>query len=110
MSARSRENLHFIEIERNNCAHAWTSKMNPSMAFCKDAVRSVENIQVRDLMKLLGTVKAGHGRHRHRKLPDKPQKTDHKRQGEIQMAITTDCVREIFKGLENDAGAAFSAC
>jgi hypothetical protein len=58
--------------------------MKPSMTFCKDAVRSVENIQVKDLMKLLGTVKAGRGRHHHRKLPDKPQKTDHKRQGGIQ--------------------------
>src|SRR6202041_1896758 len=33
--------------------------------------------------------------------------TDHKRQGEIQMAITSDGVREIFKGLENGDGAAF---
>jgi hypothetical protein len=29
------------------------------------------------------------------------------RQGEIQMAITSDRVREIFKGLENGDGAAF---
>jgi hypothetical protein len=29
------------------------------------------------------------------------------RQGEIQVAITFDSVREIFKGLENGAGAAF---
>src|ERR1700740_323813 len=33
--------------------------------------------------------------------------TDHKRQGEIQMEITSDSVREIFKGLENGDGAAF---
>jgi ketosteroid isomerase-like protein len=33
--------------------------------------------------------------------------TDHKRQGEIQMGITSDGVREIFKGLENGDGAAF---
>jgi ketosteroid isomerase-like protein len=33
--------------------------------------------------------------------------TDHKRQGEIQMGITSDSVREIFKGLENGDGAAF---
>src|SRR6201985_2866020 len=30
-----------------------------------------------------------------------------RRQGEIQMAITSDSVREIFKGLENGDGAAF---
>jgi hypothetical protein len=33
--------------------------------------------------------------------------TDHKRQGEIQMGITSDGIREIFKGLENGDGAAF---
>src|SRR6201987_5949974 len=37
----------------------------------------------------------------------KPQMTGHKRQGEIQMAITSDSVRKIFKGLENGDGAAF---
>ena len=37
----------------------------------------------------------------------KAQKTDRKGQGEIQMAITSDRVREIFKGLENGDGAAF---
>jgi hypothetical protein len=37
----------------------------------------------------------------------KAQKTDRKGQGEIQVAITSDSVREIFKELENGDGAAF---
>jgi ketosteroid isomerase-like protein len=32
---------------------------------------------------------------------------DYERQGEIQMGITSDSVRDIFKGLENGDGAAF---
>src|ERR1700685_3695447 len=37
----------------------------------------------------------------------KPQRQITNRQGEIQMEITSDSVREIFKGLENGDGAAF---
>jgi uncharacterized protein len=40
-----------------------------------------------------------------RKAEDRSHKT-----GEIQMAITSDRVREIFKGLENGDGAAFFEC
>ena len=35
----------------------------------------------------------------------KAQKTNRKGQGEFQMAITSDSVREIFKGLENGEGS-----
>jgi 2-methylcitrate dehydratase len=42
----------------------------------KDAVHSVENVQVRDLMKLLSTVMVGRANQRRRTQPEKPQKTD----------------------------------
>jgi 2-methylcitrate dehydratase len=45
----------------------------------KDAVHSVENIQVRDLMKLLGTVTAGHATLASSNAAEKPQKTGRKR-------------------------------
>jgi hypothetical protein len=45
--------------------------------------------------------------HRHRKRREKPQKTDRKKTRTDPMAITSDRVREIFKGLENGDGDAF---
>jgi 2-methylcitrate dehydratase len=64
----------------------------------KDAVRSLESIHVRDLMKLLilrQSSNAGDGHHRHTQ------------RGENEMAMTSENVREIFKGLETGDGAGF---
>jgi hypothetical protein len=71
----------------------------------KDAVRSVENIRVRDLMKLLGRATASKPETHHRMLLTAT--TDTTQRGENEMAITPENVREIFKGLETGDGAGF---
>jgi 2-methylcitrate dehydratase len=71
----------------------------------KDAVRSVDNIRVRDLMKLLGRATASKPETHHRMLLTAT--TDTTQRGENEMAITPENVREIFKGLETGDGAGF---
>ena len=67
----------------------------------KDAVRSLENIQVRDLMKLLGAVKASQPAPRHPEVADEPKK------GEMRWPLHPTVFARSSRDLRQGDGAAF---